>query len=56
MPSSQRPVPAASASSVPLLPSPDEAEVQKGIPVFPVKSLAAAKLLTGHAAIPHQMG
>lgn len=34
MPSSHGRFPGASASSVPLLPSPDEAEVQKGITVF----------------------
>ena len=56
MPSSQFPVPATSSNSSPLSPSPEEAEVQKGITVFPVKSLAAIKLSTGHAAIPHQIG
>ena len=32
------------------------ADVQNGITVFPVKSLAFTKVLTGQAAIPHQMG
>ena len=55
-PSSQVPVPAASASSLPLSPKSELEEVQKGITVFPVKSLASTKPSTGHAAIPHQIG
>ena len=55
-PSSQVPVPAASASSLPLSPKSELEEVQKGITVFPVKSLASTKPSTSHAAIPHQMG
>ena len=55
-PSSQVPVPAASARSWPLSPKPELEEVQKGITVLSVKSLAATKLLTGQAAMPHQMG
>ena len=56
MPSSQVPLPAASSSSVPLSPRPELELVQKGTTVLPVKSLAATKLLTGQAAMPHQMG
>ena len=55
-PSSQFPVPAISASSCPLSPRPELADVQKGITVFPVKSFASIKPSTGQAAIPHQMG
>ena len=55
-PSSQLPVPASSASNSPLWPNPDEDDVQNGITVFPVKSFAATKVFTGHAAIPHQIG
>ena len=55
-PSCQSPVPASSASSVPLSPRPELAEVQKGITVLPVKSLASTKPLTGQAAMPHQIG
>lgn len=33
-----------------------QVEVQKGITVLPLKSLSVTKLLTGHAAMPHQMG
>ena len=55
-PSCQFPVPAISARSCPLSPMPEEAEVQKGITVLPVKSLFSTKESTGHAAIPHQMG
>lgn len=39
-----------------LCPIPELAEVANGITVLPVKSLLFTKLLTGHAAIPHQMG
>ena len=35
---------------------PEEEEVQKGITVLPVKSLAFTKLLVGQAAMCHQMG
>ena len=52
----QSPVPARSASRVPLSPIPDEEEVQNGITVLPVKSLFSTKLSTGHAAMPHQIG
>ena len=55
-PSCQSPVPASSANSSPLSPRPEEEDVQKGITVFPVKSLALMKLSTGQAAMPHQMG
>ena len=47
-PSSQVPVPASSASSSPLWPMPEEAEVQNGMTVLPVKSFPATKLLMGH--------
>ena len=33
---------------------PDDEDVQNGITVFPVKSLASTNVSTGHAAIPHQ--
>ena len=56
MPSSQFPVLAASSKSLPLSPNPELEEVQKGITVFPVKSLFSINVLTGHAAIPHQIG
>ena len=56
IPSCQSPVPARSASRVPLSPIPDEEEVQNGITVLPVKSLFSTKLSTGHAAMPHQIG
>ena len=56
IPSFQSPVPARSASRVPLSPIPDEEEVQNGITVLPVKSLFSTKLSTGHAAMPHQIG
>ena len=55
-PSCQSPVPASSASSSPLWPKPELEEVQKGITVLPVKSLASTKVSTGQAAMPHQMG
>ncbi len=55
-PVSHSPVPAASSSSSPLSPSPEEDEVQKGITIFPVKSLSAMNLSTGHAAMPRQIG
>ena len=44
------------ASSFALSPTPDEAEVQNGMTVLPLKSFALTKLFTGHAASPHQMG
>lgn len=44
------------ASCAALSPSPEEAEVAKGMTVLPVKSLAITKAFTGHAAPPHQMG
>ena len=56
MPSCQSPVPARSASRVPLSPIPDEEEVQNGITVLPVKSLFSTNVSTGHAAMPHQIG
>lgn len=37
-------------------PSSELEEVQNGTTVFPVKSFAAMKASTGHAAIPHQIG
>ena len=55
-PSCQLPPLAISASKVPLCPSPELVEVQKGITVFPVKSLFFTKSFTGQAAMPHQMG
>ena len=55
-PSCQFPVPAIFSNSFPLSPIPEEAEVQNGITVFPVKSLFFMKLSTGHAAMPHQTG
>lgn len=56
IPSCQSPVPASSASSCPLSPKPELAEVANGITVLPVKSFASTNVSTGHAAIPHQMG
>ena len=56
IPSCQSPVPAISANSCPLSPSPEDAEVANGITVLPVKSLFSIKESTGHAAIPHQIG
>ena len=56
IPVCQSPVPAICASSSPLCPSPELEEVQKGMTVFPVKSLFFTKSLTGQAALPHQMG
>ena len=55
-PSCQSPVPAISSNSCPLSPIPEDADVQNGITVFPVKSLFSTKLSTGHAAMPHQIG
>lgn len=40
----------------PLSPMPLLAEVQKGMTVLPVKSLALTNVSTGHAAMPHQIG
>ena len=34
----------------------EEWEVQKGVTVLPVKSMAFINELTGQAAMPHQMG
>ena len=42
-PSCQSPVPAMSASNSPLSPIPEDAEVQNGMTVFPVKSLSSTK-------------
>ena len=50
------PVPAASANNSPLCPSPEDAEVQNGITVLPLKSLASTNVFTGQAATPHQIG
>lgn len=55
-PSCQSPVSASAASCVPLSPMPLLAEVQKGMTVLPVKSLALTNVSTGHAAMPHQIG
>lgn len=55
-PSIQLPVFAFLASKSPLLPKPLDAEVQKGITVFPLKLFSLTKLSTGQAAIPHQIG
>lgn len=55
-PSCQSPVPAISASNLPLSPSSEDADVQNGITVLPVKSLELINVFTGHAAIPHQIG
>ena len=55
-PSCQSPVPASAASCAPLSPMPLLAEVQKGMTVLPVKSLALTNVSTGHAAMPHQIG
>lgn len=51
-PSSQFPEFAFSFSNSPLCPNPDDADVQNGITVFPVKSFSFTKLSTGQAAIP----
>jgi len=55
-PAFQLPVPAIFCNKLPLSPIPDDADVQNGITVLPVKSLPFTKLLTGHAAIYHQIG
>lgn len=55
-PSSQSPVPARSARVPTLPPMPELADVQNGTTVLPAKSLASAKVLSGHAASPYQMG
>ena len=55
-PSCHSPVPASSASNSPLSPRPELEEVQNGMTVLPVKSLASTKPSTGQAAMPHQMG
>ena len=39
-----------------VLPRPLPPEVAKGMIVFPAKSFPLTKPLTGHAAMPHQMG
>ena len=56
LPSCQSPLPACFSKSFPLSPIPDEVHVQYGITVFPLKSFNCTKPLTGHAAIPHQIG
>ena len=56
LPQAQSPVPAISASKAPLSPMLELEDVQNGITVLPVKSLAVTKALTGHAAMPHQIG
>lgn len=55
-PSSQVPPLASFSSNSPLSPNPDDDDVQNGITVFPLKSLAFTNVSTGHAAIPHQIG
>ena len=55
-PSNQFPELASSASNSPLLPKPDDVDVQNGITVFPLKSFALTNVSTGHAAIPHHIG
>ena len=52
-PSFQFPELASSCSNFPLWPKLDEAEVQNGITVLPVKSLSLTKVSTGQTAIPH---
>lgn len=56
LPSRHVPPFAAFSSRLPLSPSPELADVQNGITVFPLKSFLLTKLLAGHAAMPHQMG
>ena len=56
LPVCQSPVPASAASCVPLSPMSLLPEVQKGMTVLPVKSLALTNVSTGHAAMPHQIG
>lgn len=56
IPSSQFPVPAIFSRLVPLSPSPELVEVQKGTTFFPVKSLFLIKLLTTQEASRHQIG
>lgn len=55
-PSSQFPVPAFSRSIDALFPMPEDSDVQNGITVLPVKSFFVTNWLTGHAALPHQIG
>ena len=52
-PDSQLPVLVKSSNNLALFPKLDEALVQNGIIVLPVKSLSFTKLFTGHAATPH---
>lgn len=44
-----------SSSNLALLPKLDDALVQNGITVLPVKSLSFTKLFTGQAATPHHI-
>lgn len=55
IPSSHSPLPASSANSSPLSPRSELEEVQKGITVLPVKSLASTNVSTGQAAMPHHI-
>lgn len=55
-PSSQFPLSAMDSKFFPLFPRPLDAEVQNGITILPLKSLALTKVFTGQAAIPHQIG
>ena len=55
-PSFQSPVVASFARLLALEPSGELADVQNGITVLPLKSLARTKAFTGHAASPHQIG
>lgn len=55
-PVSHLPPLASSSNNFPLLPIPEEADVQKGITVLFVKSFALTNVFTGQAAIPHQIG
>ena len=52
----QLPVLVKFSSNLPLFPKLDDADVQNGITVLPVKLLSFTKLSTGQAAIPHQIG
>ena len=55
-PSAQVPPFASCDNNFPLWPKPDDEDVQNGITVFPLKSLALTNVFVGHAAIPHQIG
>ena len=55
-PSFQSPVEASFARLLALEPSGELADVQNGITVLSLKSLARAKAFTGYAASPHQIG